>query len=207
VTTSKWRDISIALRPGAPEWPGDTSYSCRWTQQLARGDTVNLSALTTSPHVGTHADAPLHVHDGWPASDDLPVEVFAGPATVCSFDRVDALPRVPLERLLLRTGASTAAGVFPAEWPALSVRQVESLLARGLRLLGVDAPSVDARHSAALEVHHALFAGGAYNLENLDLRDVPDGAYDLVALPVKIVGLDAAPVRAALRPDAAPAQR
>lgn len=207
MTTSRWRDISIALRPGAPEWPGDTPYSCRWTQQLARGDTVNLSAVTTSPHVGTHADAPLHVHDGWPASDDLPVEVFAGPATVCSFDRVDALPRVPLERLLLRTGASTAAGVFPAEWPTLSVRQVESLLARGLRLLGVDAPSVDARHSTTLEVHHALFAGGAYNLENLDLRDVPDGAYDLVALPVKIVGLDAAPVRAALRPNAAPGQR
>ena len=202
MTTQGWRDISIALRPGAPEWPGDTPYSCRWTQQLARGDTVNLSAVTTSPHVGTHADAPLHVHDGWPASHDLPLEIFAGPATVCSLDRVDALPHAPLERLLLRTGSTTAAGAFPADWPALTVRQVESLLARGLRLLGVDAPSVDTRHSTTLEVHHALFAGGAYNLENLDLRDVPDGAYDLVALPLKIVGLDAAPVRAILRPHA-----
>ncbi|HKT08764.1 MAG TPA: cyclase family protein [Gemmatimonadaceae bacterium] len=200
MTARGWRDISIALGPGAPEWPGDTPYSCRWTQQLARGDSVNLSAVTTSPHVGTHADAPLHVHDGWPASHELPVGVFAGPATVCSFDRVDALPRGPLERLLLRTGATTAGGAFPADWPALSVRHIESLLARGLRLLGVDAPSVDTRHSTTLEVHHALFAGGAYNLENLDLRDVPDGQYDLVALPLKIVGLDAAPVRAILRP-------
>ncbi|HEX6809666.1 MAG TPA: cyclase family protein, partial [Gemmatimonadaceae bacterium] len=196
MTPQGWRDISIALRPGAPEWPGDTPYSCRWTQQLARGETVNLSAVTTSPHVGTHADAPLHVHDGWPASHDLPLEIFAGPATVCSFDRVDALPRAPLERLLVRTGSTTATGAFPADWPALTVRQVESLLGRGLRLLGVDAPSVDTRHSTTLEVHRALFAGGAYNLENLDLRDVPDGAYDLVALPLKIVGLDAAPVRA-----------
>lgn len=202
MTPQGWRDISIALRPGAPEWPGDTPYSCRWTQQLARGDTVNLSAVTTSPHVGTHADAPLHVHDGWPASHDLPLEIFAGPATVCSLDRVDALPHAPLERLLLRTGSTTAAGSFPADWPALTVRQVESLLGRGLRLLGVDAPSVDTRHSTTLEVHHALFAGGAYNLENLDLRDVPDGAYDLVALPLKIVGLDAAPVRAILLPHA-----
>lgn len=198
-----WHDISIALHPGAPEWPGDTPYSCRWTQQLVRGDTVNLSAITTSPHVGTHADAPLHVHDGWPASDDLPVDVFAGPATVCAFDRVDALPPAPLERLLLRTGSSTAGGAFPADWPALTVGQVQSLLARGLRLLGVDAPSVDTRRSPTLEVHHALFAGGAYNLENLDLRGVPDGAYDLVALPLRIVGLDAAPVRAILRPNAA----
>lgn len=195
-----WRDISMALAPGAPEWPGDTPYSCRWTQSLARGDTVNLSAITTSPHVGTHADAPLHVHDGWPASDDLPIDAFAGPAVVCSFERVDALPHAPLERLLLRTGCSTAGGAFPPDWPVLSVRQVEALMARGLRLLGVDAPSVDARHSTGLEVHHALFSGGAYNLENLDLRDVPDGAYDLVALPIKVVGLDAAPVRAILRP-------
>lgn len=205
--THAWRDISIALGPGAPEWPGDTAYSCRWTQQLARGDTVNLSAITTSPHVGTHADAPLHVHDGWPASDDLPIEVFAGPATVCALHKVDALPQSHLERLLLRTGYSTATGTFPTEWPALSVRQVEALLARGLTLLGVDAPSVDARHSTGLEVHHALFGGGAYNLENLDLRDVDDGEYDLVALPLKIVGLDAAPVRAVLRPNAAPTRR
>lgn len=197
-----WRDISIALAAGAPEWPGDTPYSCRWTQQLARGDTVNLSAITTSPHVGTHADAPLHVHDGWPASDALPIEAFIGPATVCAFDKVDALPGLTIERLLLRTGCTTADSGFPADWPALSVRQVETLLARGLRLLGVDAPSVDSRHSTGLAVHHALFGGGAYNLENLDLRNVPDGAYDLVALPTKVVGLDAAPVRAILRPAA-----
>ena len=202
MTTHDWRDISIALRPGAPEWPGDTPYSCHWTQQVGRGDTVNLSAVATSPHVGTHADAPLHVHDGWPASDSLPLDVFAGPATVCSFDRVDALPRARIERLLLRTGSTTATGTFPAEWPALSVRQVESLLARGLRLLGVDAPSVDPRHSTTLPVHHALFAAGAYNLENLDLREVPDGTYDLIALPLKIEGLDAAPVRAILWPNA-----
>ena len=201
MTTHDWRDISIALRPGAPEWPGDTPYSCRWTQQLGRGDTVNLSAVATSPHVATHADAPLHVHDGWPASDTLPLDVFAGPATVCSFDRVVALAHARIERLLLRTGSTTAAGAFPAEWPALSVRQVESLLERGLRLLGVDAPSVDTRHSTTLPVHHALFAAGAYNLENLDLRDVPDGTYDLIALPLKIAGLDAAPVRAILRPN------
>ncbi len=202
MTTNDWRDISIALRTGAPEWPGDTPYSCHWTQQVGRGDTVNLSAVATSPHVGTHADAPLHVHDGWPASDSLPLDVFGGPATVCSFDRVDALPHARIERLLLRTGSTTAAGTFPAEWPALSVRQVESLLERGLRLLGVDAPSVDTRHSTTLPVHHALFAAGAYNLENLDLRDVPDGSYELIALPLRIEGLDAAPVRAILRPNA-----
>ena len=71
------RDISVALRDGTPEWPGDTPYSCRWTWSMAKGATVNVSAITTSPHVGTHADAPLHVKEGWPGSHELPLEPFA----------------------------------------------------------------------------------------------------------------------------------
>ena len=76
---------------------------------------------------------------------------------------------------------------------------MRALVARGLRLLGVDAPSVDARDSKTLEVHHALFEGGAYVLENLDLRDVEDGEHELIAFPLKLLALDAAPVRAVLR--------
>jgi arylformamidase len=193
------RDISIAIGPGTPEWPGDIPYSCGWTWQIARGASVNVSAITTSPHVGTHADAPYHVHDGWPASDALPLDVFTGPATVCAFDQLHALRSTRVERLLIRTGRSIADGAFPTSWPALGVDQVQTLLRAGLRLLGVDAPSVDARSSTALEVHHALFSAGAFNLENLDLRAVPDGTYELLALPIKILGIDAAPVRAVLR--------
>ena len=84
-------------------------------------------------------------------------------------------------------------------WPVISPRVAASLTARGLLLVGVDAPSVDERESKSLEVHHAIFAGGGCILENLDLRDVPEGAYELVALPQRLVGLDAAPVRAVLR--------
>lgn len=203
------RDISIPLAPGTPEWPGDTPFSCGWTWSIALGASVNVSVLTTSPHVGTHADAPLHVRDGWPAADALPLSAFAGPARVLTvpaearpLELVDlrGLPNGPVERLLLRTACSIANGTFPAGWPALTPAAVRALLARGLRLLGVDAPSVDLRESTALETHHALFAGGGYNLENLDLRGVADGTYELVALPLKVAGADAAPVRAALRP-------
>lgn len=202
------RDISIPMGEGVPEWPGDTPFSCGWTWAIAAGASVNVSALTTSPHVGTHADAPLHVRDDWPASDALPLEAFAGRAVVCTAREragelalrdLAGLPDGPVERLLLRTGCTIAGGAFPEGWPWLSVAVVEALLARGLRLLGVDAPSVDARESTALAVHQALFAGGAYNLENLDLRDVPDGTYELVAYPLALRGLDAAPVRAVLQ--------
>lgn len=174
---------------------------------MASGASVNLSALEMSPHVGTHADAPLHVRDGWPASDTLPADAFIGPAVVIGLEEaggaveVGALAaRLPsrVERLLLRTGRTIAAGSFPEAWPALTPACVRWLGGRGLRLLGVDAPSVDDRQSKTLDTHHALFEMGASVLENLDLRGVADGRYELIALPLRVEGLDAAPVRAVL---------
>ena len=202
------RDISIALRDGTPEWPGDTPYSCRWTWRRSQGASVNVSATTASPHVGTHADAPIHVEDGWPGAHELPLDAFVGPATVVDVSghdgEIDAAsldfdPALQGERLLLRTGRSIAAGRFPESWPALTEGCVRTLVGRGLRLLGVDAPSVDLRESKTLAVHRMLFSGNAYILENLDLRRITPGAYELIALPLKLIALDAAPVRAVLR--------
>jgi arylformamidase len=202
------RDISIALREGTPEWPGDTPYACRWASLIAKGESVNVSAVIGSPHVGTHADAPLHVRDGWPGSHELPLDAFVGDASVIDIssmpgpieaEMIGYDPDLHGERLLLRTGRTIAGGQFPADWQAVTEACVKTLLGRGLRLLGVDAPSVDPRESKTLPVHHMLFAGNAYILENLDLRRVPPGSYELIALPLKYMALDAAPVRAVLR--------
>jgi arylformamidase len=202
-------DISVAVTPGTPEWPGDTPFSCRWTWEIARGDSVNVSAMGGSPHVGTHADAPFHVDSAWQGVESLPLELFSGEATVVDVSGSSgALSLASLGlpasgpaggRLLLRTGCSIASGAFPGHWPWIGAGVVEALVETGLRLLGVDAPSVDPRDSRGLEVHRALFRGGAGVLENLDLRAVAPGAYHLAAWPVKYVGLDAAPVRAVLR--------
>ncbi len=201
------RDISILLRPGTPEWPGDTPYDCRWAWQIAQGASVNVSCTTGSPHVGTHADAPLHVRDGAPASEWLPVDAFLGPATVVDLRgrhgvlEMDdlQLEDAPVERVLLQTGCCIADGAFPGAWPSLSVACIAALASRGLRLLGVDCPSVDDRDSKELANHHALFGAGACVLENLDLRGIPPGRHELLALPLRVGGLDAAPVRALLR--------
>ncbi|HEX7124085.1 MAG TPA: cyclase family protein [Gemmatimonadaceae bacterium] len=202
-------DISMSVRAGTPEWPGDTPYSCQWTWRRADGQSVNVSAITTSPHVGTHADAPLHVRDDWRGAHELPLECFVGRARVVSvpddageveFGQLAGVGDAGVARLLLRTGCTVANGTFPERWPVLSAACVQQLLARGLMLLGVDAPSVDDRQSTTLPVHHALFSGGAFVLENLELRHVPDGEYELFAFPLKLEGLDAAPVRAVLRP-------
>ena len=200
-------DISILVEPGTPEWPGDVPFSCGWSARIDQGASVNLSHLAGSPHVGTHADAPLHVRDGWPATDALPLAPFLGPVVVLDVSRA---PDGPLsldpgdprltgcERLLLRTDRTIAEGAFPSAWPVLTAATALLLTAAGIKLVGVDAPSVDERESKTLAVHRALFGGGAYVLENLDLRGVAEGRYDLVALPLRLRGLDAAPVRAAL---------
>ena len=203
------RDISVTLHPGTPEWPGDTPFDCRWTSRMSDGATVNLSATSGSPHVGTHADAPVHVKDGAPCAHELPLSAFAGPAWVIDVRhvsrtieyrdlRLDATAPT-VERVLLRTGRSIADGTFPGEWPVLTPDCLLQLIQGGLRLVGVDCPSVDDRASQDLANHHMIFGAGAFILENLDLREVVPGRYELFALPLKLEGLDAAPVRAALR--------
>jgi len=209
-------DISVPMSARTPEWPGDQRFDCGWTCRLDKGDSVNLAAVTTSLHVGTHADAPLHVHDGWPASESLTVSAFVGPCVVLSLpaahiavQEVDTSMLAALleaqghrdipARMLLRTGRSVAAGVFPEDWPTLSADTATWLVSQGLVLWGVDAPSVDTRHSKTLDVHHALLGRGAFVLENLDLRAVEPGDYELLAAPLSMEGADAAPVRALLR--------
>ncbi|HYW30157.1 MAG TPA: cyclase family protein [Gemmatimonas sp.] len=202
-------DISIPFAPHIPSWPGDIPFSCGWTALREDGSSVNLAALTLSAHSGTHADAPLHVESAWSASETLPVAVFVGDAYVVDVAGVTGIDIDTLERaldgvhdctrLLVRTGASVAGGVFPELWPVLDETAAHWLVAHGVQLFGTDAPSVDARTSTTLPVHHALFSGGAYVLENLALDAVAPGKYELLAQPLALHGADAAPVRALLR--------
>lgn len=204
-----WIDISVPLALQAPAWPGDTRFEVRWTWSQTEGASVNVSAITLSPHVATHADAPLHVLAHGAPSEALPLAAFMGPCLVVDISAHDgavplsALGELPgVQRLLLKTDRSIADGRFPDPWPWLDAAAVRELVTRGLLLLGVDAPSVDAHDSKTLDVHHALFGAGAFNLENLDLRFVAPGPYELFAAPLAARGLDAAPVRALLRPRA-----
>ena len=206
-------DISIPFAAHMPAWPGDTPFSCGWTARRETGASVNLAHLHLSAHTGTHADAPLHVETAWGASETLSVAAFVGEARVIALSASHAADRAidvtTLEqlladsawcaRLLICTGVVVNRHAFPGAWPALDEPAARWLVQRGVRLVGVDAPSVDARDSTSLPVHHALFGSGAHVLENLALGAVPPGRYELLAPPLFIVGADAAPVRALLR--------
>ena len=204
-----WIDISVPFAEQTPPWPGDTPFSCGWAWAMADGASVNVSKWEMSPHVGTHADAPLHVLADGAGADALPLSAFTGPARVADVRHLQgAIALAQLKdagwkpgtlRLLLRTGQSTATGRFPVGWPALAPETAEALVADGLQLLAVDCPSVDDRESKDLAVHKRLFAAHASVLENLDLEHIHAGEYYLLALPLKVGACDAAPVRALLR--------
>lgn len=200
-------DISPPIRPGIPVWPGDTPYRAELASAIARGSSVNVAAVTSTLHLGAHADAPFHVtDDGMPVAE-LPLEPFLGPC------RVVEVPPAPLilpehlagidlgdpPRLLLKTCSVRDPFRFPERFSALSPELARALGAAGVLLVGLDTPSVDPFDSKDLPAHHALVAGGVANLEGLLLDDVPPGLYELIALPLRLVGLDASPVRAVLR--------
>ena len=203
----KLYDISRTLSPAVAVWPGDRPFRILWTLRRPRGDSVNVSAISMSVHAGTHADAPYHAEETGPTVDKLPPEKFLGPAVVVDVGDVPHidvgqlrgidLARTP--RVLFKTSVSALPDEdFPENFPALTPELAELLGERGAVLVGTDAPSVDPFASKTLDVHRILARFGIVNLENLCLRGVPPGEYELIALPLKIADADASPVRAVL---------
>jgi arylformamidase len=177
-------DVTRPLAPGIPVWPGDRPFRTGWTARLDEGAPCNVGEFAMSCHTGTHIDAPFHFAATGAAIDAVPLQACVGPCRVVPLERLaDAAGE---ERVLVRAGGGA---------PTLS--QVAAL--PGLRLLGTDAGSVDAADDAELAVHRALWHKGAVILEGLDLSGVADGRYELIALPLRLAGMDAAPVRALLR--------
>jgi arylformamidase len=200
-------DVTRTISPQIAVWPGDTPYSQRWTMRIDAGGSANVSTLTMSVHTGTHVDAPYHYAEEGEVLADMPLDIHIGPATVVELEvrgeiRPEHFAGVEwgrVERLLIKTHASLRPDeVWEEDFPYLSVAAAELLGRAGVRLFGTDAPSVDQQHSKTLDAHRALFRGNVAILEALQLRDVPPGEYELIALPLKLQ-LDGSPVRAILR--------
>lgn len=195
-------DISIAVRTGIANWPGDVPYEIKTE---SRAD-FNLSAVSMSLHTGTHVDAPYHFDPAGDAVADLDLSAFNGPACVIDVRGKTRIQVRDIEesgillapRVLLKTGAWTDHAAFPKSIPVIEPYVPAFLSERGVRLLGVDVPSVDALDSKDLPNHHSLARRGINILESVDLSGVAPGQYHLVALPLRLVGADASPCRAML---------
>ena len=200
-------DLSPTIRPGFPVWPGDTPFESRLIWSLEEGASVNLSRVVTTPHLGSHADAPFHTEPRGETMEDLPLERYLGacrvvrvpPTPVIEPRHVEGVDLTNPGRILFRTDSIRDRKTFPERFTALSPELASLLGERGALLVGLDTPSVDPFDSKTLDAHHALARGRVAILEGLILDGVPEGLYELIALPLKLAGLDASPVRAILR--------
>lgn len=214
-------DITAPLSPETPVYPGDEPVRFRRTASIDRGDAANVSAFSMSVHAGTHVDAPSHLGFEGDA-DAIPLEVLTGECVVVdlsrapegvepeapfsvrledatgalqhAFEAVEAAGTGPVVRLLFKTGGRPVTG--------LDSQFVRALCERGVRLIGLELSGIDPEtgpEAETLPAHRAALAAGTVVLENLVLEGVPEGRYELWALPTALVGLDAAPVRAVLR--------
>jgi len=208
----KLHDISRPIHTGMPVWPGDTSAEFKLVATIPSGSACNIGRLRLSVHTGTHADAPFHYNEAGAKMDEVPVGTYVGPAVVVDI-RGQATITIALlaahdfsktPRVLFKSDCWPDPAVFPATWPLLAANVPAWLAARGVKLVGLDVPSVDHLTSKDLPIHHALDAAGIVILENLDLRAITPGVYELIALPLRIKGGDGSPVRAVLREGGAP---
>jgi arylformamidase len=204
-------DISVPLQPQMPIWPGSVGFQLLPTMRLEAGDPANVSRLDCDLHVGTHVDAPWHFVENGITVERLSLDILIGPAIVAYLPQVDAVTAGDLtdlglpsgtKRLLLRTRNSDwwVAGVheFRKDYVALTADAARWVVKQGIRLIGVDYLSVQ-RYDDSPLTHRILLEAGVIILEGLNLASVQPGTYELICLPLCLVGAEGAPSRAILR--------
>lgn len=201
-------DISPPITPSLAVWPGDTPPSRQVLLDMQRGDDLTLSTLRATVHLGAHADGPNHYGPDAPSIDQRSLDYYLGRCQVIRIDGARGTRVTPealktpinAERVLLYTGTFPDPTNFNEDFAALAPELVDALHERNVKLIGIDTPSVDLFDSKDLPAHRRFLANDMAILEGLVLRDVPGGIYELIALPLRLVGFDASPVRAVLRP-------
>jgi arylformamidase len=204
-------DVSLPLSEDLPHWPGDPPFKHWFTERISDGNDANLSKISAGVHSGTHVDAPLHFVEGGSTVERLSLDVLVGPALVVGLLGVEAITADVLDglglpegvmRLLFRTDNSAlwddmAAG-FQEDFVALTADAAQWVVDHGIELVGVDYLSVQRFHDGP-ETHQILLGASVVVIEGLDLRAVTPGPYELICLPLKIVGSEGAPARTVLR--------
>lgn len=207
----KWLDISVTLQDGMVHWPGDPAVHITLVQAIKDGCCANLTQLNMSAHTGTHMDAPRHYLQSGASMEQMPLSAGMGTARVIVIEDAHEIGLAELirhapqrgERLLFRTRNSDTNwenGEFMPDFVALSVAGAHYLAECKVRTVGVDYLSVGGFHSDGTAIHRALLEVGIWIIEGLNLRQAPAGNYELICLPLKIMGADGAPARAVLRP-------
>lgn len=199
-------DITPTVSPRIGVWPGDVSYTREVAMDVEAGDHITLSAIRSTVHLGAHTDAPNHYAKGGADIASRGLEPYYGSCQVIHVPterggriRPADLPvEITAERVLFRTGSFPDPEAWNDDFAALSAELIEHLAGRGVRLVGIDTPSIDLQEDKELQSHLAVAAHDMSILEGVVLDAVEDGLYTLIALPLKLEAADASPVRAVL---------
>lgn len=204
-------DISVPISPSMVVWPGALKTEFSWRRSMDRGDKNNNSNLAMSCHSGTHVDAPLHFVKGGQSVENIPLDLLVGKVFVLDLSQSREItladlekfwPQEKVDRVLFKTPNSkiwkTGPETFVEEFCALREKETRWLLKKGIRLVGIDYLSIQHFGDSPI-VHQLLLTAGVVIIEGLDLSPVSSGFYELICLPLKLVGLEGAPARVALR--------
>ncbi len=203
----RFYDISPLISPDSAVFPGDQQFEREVVMDFSKGDHLGLSWIRSTVHIGAHADAPNHYKADGPGIDERDLELYFGSCqvihvTALSGERIGkkhvGTKHIKAPRVLVRTDSFPNPDHWNSDFNSLDPEWVQELSDLGVRLVGIDTPSVDPETSKALETHQVLARNDLAVLEGLVLTQVPEGLYSLVALPLKIRGADASPVRAVL---------
>ncbi len=208
---SEWLDISVPIRTGMIHWPGDPDVNVRWMLRMEKGAECNMSMLSFGVHTGTHMDAPLHFLPNGKTIDRMPLDATIGPAKVILIKdpkaiRPDELKKHTIERgdrILFKTRNSKVSSNktrFDPDFVYITKEAAQFLADRQIQTVGIDYLSVGGFKHDSVETHQALLRAGVWIIEGLDLSKVKPGRYELLCLPLKILGAEGAPARAILRP-------
>jgi arylformamidase len=202
-------DVTVPLDATLPVYPGNTPFTIEAIKRIARGDSSNLSTLHMSAHSGTHVDAPRHYFDDGPGTEALPLEMLLGRTRVVELSSragigAEQLADLDLSddvRILFKTSNSRLWGSpnFRQDYIGVTASGAQYLIAHGIKVVGVDYLTVEEFKKPGAPAHHVLLGGGAIIIEGLNLRDVEPGIYDMLCLPLRVVGADGAPARVLLR--------
>ena len=210
MTFKKIYDITHTLNNNFPVWPGDPPGVIQLDATIENGDKYNSSSIRSSLHWGTHVDAPAHLYQDKLTIDQLSLDLLIGPAKVIHFPEAmqitaDLLQPINIQkyqRALFKTRNSefwnTPEPAFRTDFTALTEDAAIHLVTNGIKLVGIDYFSLDLFEANGLPVHKILYQQNIIGLEGLDLREISEGDYDLICLPVKIGRGDGAPARVLL---------
>ena len=202
-------DVSVQLAPGLATYPGNPAFEITPVHRIADGDSANNSRLVMGTHTGTHVDAPWHSLNNGARTESLSLDLLIGPARVIEVPVRHGITAEDLEpfnladetRVLLKTPNSELWGSpdFHADFVGVTESAAKHLVMCGVKLVGVDYLSVEVFHAPGAPAHHTLLGANVIIVEGLNLRGVEPGRYDLICLPLRVVGCDGAPARVVLR--------